>query len=74
MSAATRDTLSAAVEAHVADETGGDIVVGWALVAGIVEHGVDSKTAWLSTSRTARYEARGLLGEGLVLLDTKTGE
>lgn len=71
MSLATRDALSAAVEAHVADETNGDVVVGWVLCAGLVEHDQDSKTAWLSTSRLARYEARGLLAEGTVLIDEK---
>lgn len=69
MSAATGDALDAAVRAHIQDETGGDVVVGWALSAGIVESDLDGKTAWLTTRGLARYEVRGLLAESVVLVD-----
>lgn len=69
MSTQTADALDAAVRAHVESETGGDLVVGWALAAGIVENDLGGKTSWLSTRGLARYEARGLLAESVVLLD-----
>ncbi|WNM65407.1 hypothetical protein SEA_PHONEGINGI_3 [Microbacterium phage Phonegingi] len=69
MSQATSDALDAAVRAHVEDETGGDIVVGWALTAGIVMNDMQGKTAWITTRDLARYEVRGLLGDGMVLID-----
>ncbi|QYC54339.1 hypothetical protein SEA_PICKLES13_3 [Microbacterium phage Pickles13] len=69
MSAATSDALDAAVRAHIHDETGGDVVVGWALTAGIVESTLDGKTSWLTTRGLARYEVRGLLNEAVILVD-----
>lgn len=73
MSAATRDALDAAIRAHVADETSGDLVTGWALVASIVEHDIESRTTFLSTSDLAVFEIRGMLAEGdrTLLLSTE---
>lgn len=73
MSAATQQRLDAAIQEHVADETGGDLVLVWALSAGIVDQGTGAKTTWLSTSHAARYEVRGLLGDALVMLDRGEG-
>lgn len=69
MSTETHERMTAAIQEHIADETGGDKVVGFALVAGIIEAQYDSKTSFLSTSPLARYEVRGLLHEGLAVLD-----
>ena len=68
MSAATSDALDAAIREHVRDETGGDVVAGWVMCAGIVEHATDSKTSWLSSRDLAGYEAKGLMAEGIELL------
>lgn len=61
---ATGDALDAAIREHVRSSTDGDVVVGWVLVAGIVESDLDGKTSWLSTRNLSKYEARGLLVEG----------
>lgn len=74
MSVETSEALDAAVRAHIASETGGDAVVGWALVAGIIEHEIDSKTSFLSTRGLARYEAKGLLHDGIDLLPSRPRE
>lgn len=68
MSRETSDALDAAIREHVREETGGDIVAGWVMCAGIVEHATDSKTSWLSTRGLAGYEAKGLMSEGVELL------
>lgn len=68
MSAATADALDAAIREHVRDETGGDVVAGWVMCAGIVEHATDSKTSWLSSRGLASYEAKGVMAEGIELL------
>lgn len=72
MSQQTSEALDAAVRAHIADETGGDVVVGWALQAGIVEHDRDSRTSWLSTRGLADYEIKGLLTEARELLRARS--
>ena len=71
MSAETSDALDAAIRAHIASETGGDVVVGWAMCAGVVENTIESKTSWISTRGLAQYEAKGLLTESLELLTAR---
>lgn len=67
--------LQEAVQAHIHANTNGDLVTGFVLVAGIVDAESGEKTSWMTTSHTARWEARGLLHEGVVFIDQpQTGE
>lgn len=66
MSAETRAALDAAVQAHSADEWGGDLVVDWILVAGL--SATDSTPSiGIEESRTPMpsYISNGLLHEAL---------
>ncbi|QZD98119.1 hypothetical protein SEA_BLETT_3 [Microbacterium phage Blett] len=59
----TGDALDAAVREHVRANTDGDHVVGWMLVAGVVDADLGGKTTWLTTRDLSKYECRGLLTE-----------
>lgn len=59
----TGDALDAAIREHVRENTDGDVVVGWMLIAGVVQNDLEGKTSWLSTRDLSKYECRGLLVE-----------
>lgn len=70
MSKQTQEALAAALQEHIADETGGDLVIAHVITCGIVDQAIGYKTTYVSMSEgLARYEWRGLLGDGLRVLD-----
>lgn len=68
MSTETKAALDAAIQAHAADEWGGDYVVDWVLVAGLVDT-TDGHSLGVGESRSPMpaYITTGLLTEALNL-------
>lgn len=73
MSAETLQRLEDAVRLHVADQTDGQLVTQFVVVAGIVGTDVASREAFMATSAAADWEIRGLLHEGIHAIDVGFG-